>query len=188
MEADTAHGYYAFSVDSGPEEIFDVYSPTRQFRQLLFDTEILEPGDHTLTLRVTGDMNPAADRAGAQIDYAEVVVVPVTGIAMDEERLEMAAGTSVRLTASVRPADATEQRIDWSSSDGEVATVAADGTVSTLSPGESEIVATSRDGGIMARRTLIVTPEPTELFGWSETPTSMTRPPNSSTTTAVCTI
>ena len=56
------------------------------------------------------------------------------------------AGTSVTLTASVLPANATNSTISWSSSNTAVATVTSTGLVSGISPGVATITASSTDG------------------------------------------
>ncbi|WP_217176939.1 glycoside hydrolase domain-containing protein [Streptomyces sp. AC495_CC817] len=164
---DPAHGTYAFSVDGGPETIVDAYSATRQYRQLLFSTGVLPAGAHTVVLRVTGEKNPAASRAGAQIDFARVTrdVVAATGVTIDQAPLVLETGATATVVATVTPADATDPTVLWSTEDAAVATVAADGTVTAVAPGQTAVVATTRDGGFTARRTVTVTKARTELSG-----------------------
>lgn len=164
---DPAHGTYAVSVDGGPETVVDAYSATRQYQQLLFSTGILDPGAHTIVLRVTGQKNPAASRAGAQIDFARVTkeVVPATGVTTDQAPLTLEAGSTAKVTATVAPADATDKTVAWSSADEGIATIAADGTITGIAAGETTVTATTRDGGFTARRTVTVTKARTELAG-----------------------
>ena len=54
------HGIAAFSVDGGEEELVDLYQAQRQDQLVLFEVQDLEYGEHTLTVRVTGEKNPAA--------------------------------------------------------------------------------------------------------------------------------
>lgn len=164
---DPAHGTYAISVDDGPETIVDAYSATRQYQQLLFSTGILDSGTHTVVLRVTGDKNPSASRAGAQIDFARVTkeVVATTGVTTDQTPLTIEAASTAKVTAAVAPADATDKTVTWSTGDAGVATVAADGTVTGVAAGETTVTATTRDGGFTAGRTVIVTKARTELAG-----------------------
>ena len=70
---------------------------------------------------------------------------PVTGIEMSEAPLRLEKGATHELTATVLPADATEQRIRWSTSDKEVATV-ADGLVTAVGTGTAKITAITREG------------------------------------------
>ncbi|WP_435748622.1 glycoside hydrolase domain-containing protein [Microbacterium sp. PMB16] len=164
---DPAHGTYAFSVDGGPETIVDAYSATRQYQQLLFSTGVLPSGPHTVVLRVTGQKNPAASRAGAQIDFARVTkeVVAATGVTVDQTPLTLEAASTAKVTATVAPVDATDKTVEWSSDDEGVATVTADGTVTAVAAGEATITATTRDGGFTAQRAITVTKARTELSG-----------------------
>lgn len=164
---DPAHGTYAFSVDGGPETIVDAYSATRQYQQLLFSTGVLPSGPHTVVLRVTGEKNPAASRAGAQIDFARVTkeLVAATGVSLDQSPLTLEATSTAKVEATVTPADATDKTVTWSSDDEGVAAVAADGTITAVAAGDATITATTRDGGFTAHRTVTVSAARTELSG-----------------------
>lgn len=66
-------------------------------------------------------------------------------------------GQTVQLTATVIPADAFNDRLEWSSSDEEIAAVDADGLVTALSPGTATVTAASTDGtGITASCEVVV--------------------------------
>ena len=55
-------------------------------------------------------------------------------------------GETKALTASVKPADAADKTIAWSSSDTAVASIDAKGTVSALAPGKATLIAKSTNG------------------------------------------
>ncbi len=74
-------------------------------------------------------------------------VVPVESIAIDKETLELVEGDSATLTATVSPDNASDKTYAWTSSNPDVATVAEDGTVTAIAPGNTTITATSNDGG-----------------------------------------
>lgn len=66
-------------------------------------------------------------------------------------------GQTVQLTATVIPADAFNDRLEWSSSDEEVAEVDADGLLTAISPGTVTVTAASADGtGITASCEVVV--------------------------------
>ncbi|GGR13694.1 family 20 glycosylhydrolase [Agromyces mediolanus] len=69
---DPGHGYLFASVDGGRETRVDGYAPSRALQQSLFDTGTLPAGDHTVVLRMDGTRNPAANKQGAQLDFARV--------------------------------------------------------------------------------------------------------------------
>ncbi|MDE5846220.1 MAG: Ig-like domain-containing protein [Muribaculaceae bacterium] len=75
--------------------------------------------------------------------------VDVWGIYLNQDNLNMTEGDSATLTATIDPVDATDQTINWSSSDESIAVVNADGakaTVTALAPGYVEIYASASNG------------------------------------------
>ena len=91
-----------------------------------------------------------------------VTVDPVwtTGISLDHSSYSLQKNESLRLIATVIPADATYKGITWSSSDENIASVSQDGTVTGVSAGTCNIVAsTSHDGRIYATCQITVTKE-----------------------------
>lgn len=67
-----AHGIAAFSIDGGEEAKVDCYSGSRNGNALLFDTGVLEPGQHVLAVRVTGEKNGSASDAYINVDRVEI--------------------------------------------------------------------------------------------------------------------
>lgn len=84
--------------------------------------------------------------------------IKVSGITFDNESISIAEEESKVLVATIVPANASNTIIDWSSSDTDVATVDAYGKVKGVLTGTTEIAATTRDGGIVAKLTVSVTP------------------------------
>ena len=69
-------------------------------------------------------------------------VIPVTGVSLNKNTLALEKGNSETLTATVLPADTTEdQTVTWKSSDETVATVTSDGTVTAVGRGSATITA-----------------------------------------------
>lgn len=71
-------------------------------------------------------------------------VVHVTGVELDKNELELTAGGSATLTATVTPATADDQTVTWSS-DNAAATV-KNGVVTAVSAGTANITVTTNDG------------------------------------------
>lgn len=95
----------------------------------------------------------------------EVVVDPiaVTGVSLDKTSLDVYVGETGTLTATVTPANATDQTVTWTSSNEDVATV-ANGVVSGVDEGEATITATTKDGNKVASCKVTVTLKiPTEV-------------------------
>ena len=65
-------------------------------------------------------------------------------------------GSGLQLNATVTPANATDQRVTWTSSNTTIATVTNDGLVTGLKAGTATITATTVDGGYTARCTVTV--------------------------------
>ena len=70
-----------------------------------------------------------------------------TGLDLSASTLTINLGQSSRLVATVLPSDATDKSVSWTSANPDVASVAQDGTVTSKALGETEITATSKDGG-----------------------------------------
>lgn len=75
----------------------------------------------------------------------ELNVYPVTSITFDKTTLLVAVGKNETINASVLPLGATNKRLNWTSSNTAVATV-ADGVVTAVAVGTAVINATSTDG------------------------------------------
>ncbi len=72
-------------------------------------------------------------------------VIPVKGITLDKEIIEMAVGSSCRLYATITPSDATDKTIIWDSSDETIAIVSSSGVIAALKEGDVTITAYSSD-------------------------------------------
>ena len=76
----------------------------------------------------------------------EAKVIPVEGVTVDKETLEMVEGDEATLAATVAPEEATDKSVTWTSSDEAVATVDAEGKVTAVAPGTATITVTTTDG------------------------------------------
>lgn len=68
-------------------------------------------------------------------------IIAVTSITLDKTSLSMQVGDTETLTVSIKPDDATDKTVTWSSSDESVAKV-ADGKVTALKAGQAKITTT----------------------------------------------
>ena len=87
---------------------------------------------------------------------AKPASVPVTGVKLNTETLELFTSNTATLTATVEPSDAANQNVTWSSNNANVATV-QNGTVTAVGAGEATISVTTEDGGKTATCTVTVT-------------------------------
>lgn len=78
--------------------------------------------------------------------------IPVTGVELSETRfiLHAIAFPTAELKAIIAPANATNQQLEWSSSNLEVATVNEDGVVTAVRKGDAVITVRTVDGGYEA--------------------------------------
>ena len=74
----------------------------------------------------------------------------VEGISIDQKEVSVKKGSTVKLNATVTPADATVKDVLWTSADTSVATVDSNGNVTGVSSGTTTITATSKEGGYKA--------------------------------------
>jgi hypothetical protein len=78
--------------------------------------------------------------------FTPVGAVPVTGVTLNETSNTLTVGNTDQLTATIVPANATNQTVTWSSSDTSVATVSNNGLVTTVAAGSTIITVTTDDG------------------------------------------
>lgn len=78
--------------------------------------------------------------------YAKTV--PVAGIRLSETSIQLNKGDSRTLSATVQPDNATDNAVQWTSSDNSVASVDQNGTITAVSGGKATITASA--GGVSA--------------------------------------
>ena len=120
-------------------------------------TAISEDGNKTATCEVT----------------VVAKTVPVTGITLSSETIDLVSGGKEKLSVTVEPEDASDKSVTWSSSDESVATVDNEGYVSAVAAGEAIITATSSDGGKTAACKVTVSEKNIPVTGVSVKPESL---------------
>ena len=138
-------------------------------------TVTTEDGGKTATCRVT----------------VKAKAVGVTDVTLDRTELTLTEGETETLTATVRPDNADNRKVTWSSDKTEIATVDGDGKVTAVKAGEAVVTVTTEDGGktatckvtVKAKAVNVteVTLDRTELTlteGETETLTATVRPDN----------
>lgn len=106
----------------------------------------------------------------------EIKAVAVTGVTLDNSKMNLFVGDSGQLTATVQPSNATNKDVTWSSSDEKVATV-NNGIVTAVKAGTATITVKTADGGKTATckvtvtaRTYVLSADPAALgFGSVQT-------------------
>ncbi len=87
----------------------------------------------------------------------KVTEVKVTGVTLNKSTLKLTVGGSQKLTATVKPSNATNKGVTWSSSDKSIATVDSNGKVTAKKAGTVTITVTTKDGKYTAKCTVTVT-------------------------------
>ena len=78
------------------------------------------------------------------------VNTPVTGITLNKTSATINKGKTIQLKATIKPEDATNKGITWTSSNTSVATVSTAGKVTGKAKGTATITAKTKDGGYKA--------------------------------------
>ena len=94
---------------------------------------------------VGADYSSEAEAEEAIKDYFGLVI-HVTGVTISDSTATIAVSGTKALTATVTPNNATNQNVNWTSSDELVATVSDEGVVTGVSAGTANITVTTVDG------------------------------------------
>ncbi len=124
---------------------------------------------------------------GFEAKCTVTVTSGVTGVSLNKESITLNEGDTETLTATIEPADASNQNLTWTSVDADIATV-VNGKVTAVSAGTTTIAVTTEDGGYTAMCTVTVkapvesvtvTPDTVEIeVGRSEKLTAEIAPAN----------
>ena len=107
----------------------------------------LKAGTATITA-TAGDISSLITVTVADVPVP-VTSVSVSGDGVSDGKLSLKSGASVQLTATVKPDDATDRKVSWTSSDSSVANVMGTGVVTAGSKaGKATVTATA--GGVSA--------------------------------------
>ena len=144
----------------------------------------LKPGTATVTATAEGKSGTCAVTVKAK-------AVNVTEVTLDRTELTLTEGETETLTATVKPDNADNRKVTWSSDKTDVATVDGAGRVTAVKAGEAVITVTTEDGGktatckvtVKAKAVNVteVTLDKTELTlteGETETLTATVKPDN----------
>lgn len=105
--------------------------------------KITAVGEGTATIYVTAkDENK---QSASCVIMVNARIIPVTSVSLDHTELTIDAGDVKTLKAEVLPSDATNKKVNWSSSDESIVTVNA-GKVTAVAIGEATVTATTEDG------------------------------------------
>ncbi|MBR4748112.1 MAG: Ig-like domain-containing protein [Abditibacteriota bacterium] len=108
------------------------------------------------TCNITVKTKDGGFTAKCKVTVAEASV-PVTGVTLSDTEIKLKKGESKTLTATVKPSNATNKNVTWTSDDTSIATVSSTGVVKAVSGGTVKIRVKTRDGGFSAKCKVKVT-------------------------------
>ena len=114
----------------------------------------------TLTARAAGTfmLTVTTEDGGHEAQCVVTIteaIIPVQGITLSQNTLNLNTGNNATLTYTITPANATNKRVTWSSSDMNVISV-VDGVVTANRAGSSTITVTTEDGSFFDTCTITV--------------------------------
>ena len=108
------------------------------------DVAVATVADGIITARKSGETIITAKSGSCIAECKVTVTVPTGSVTLDKTTLSLAIGESATLTATVKPDDATDKNVIWTSSDESIAKV-DNGKVTAVKSGKATI--TARCGG-----------------------------------------
>lgn len=115
---------------------------------ITIDTSNLEPGVYYYGSKGFVDVDAGTETESAVFKLtvkSDVVEdIAVTGISLDQNKIELEVNETAALTATVTPEDATDKTVTWASSDENIATV-ENGEVTAVAAGKATITAAAGD-------------------------------------------
>ena len=140
----------------------------------------LRPGTATVTATAEGKSGTCAVTVKAK-------AVDVTEVTLDKTELTLTEGKTETLTATVKPDNADNRKVTWSSDKTDVATVDGAGRVTAVKAGEAVVTVTTEDGGKTATCKVTVKAKVVPVTGVDVKPWSVTIGANG-TTKLTCTV
>ena len=104
------------------------------------ELKALKDGEATITVTTKDGKYSATCKIKVEDDAVAVTSVSIKG------SKEVTVGSTIKLTANIKPTDASNKEVIWKSSDSKIATVDSKGNVKGLKAGKVKITVTTVDG------------------------------------------
>lgn len=140
------------------------------------DESVASVDNGKVTALKSGKATITAKCDGKTAVCAVTVTVPVSSITIDKTTLSLAIGEFVTLIATVKPDDATDKTVVWSSSDESIAKV-DNGKVTALKIGSATVTATAASFSVSCKVTVI---HPDNIIYYTSTDGNIVKPYNES--------
>jgi uncharacterized protein YjdB len=110
-------------------------------------------------IRVVGQVRTNNTSWSIKVKELQVLnsAVPVTGVTVSPTSASLLVGSTQSLVATIAPANATNNTVNWTSSNTSVATVNSNGLVTAVAAGSAIITVTTADGNRTASSSITVT-------------------------------
>ena len=117
------------------------------------------------TATIVATSNADSSKSASCVVTVANPAVPVTGVSLDKSSYSLTMGSveSFKLTATVQPGNASNQKLSWSSTNTAAATVDQEGNVTAVAAGTAVIIVSTEDGGKTATCTVTVNAKPAVL-------------------------
>lgn len=119
-------------------------------------------GTATITVKAEDGSNVSNT---IEITVTDDTPVPVTGVSLNKNSLSLTVGGKDTLIATVAPTNASNQKVNWSSSNDKIASVDSNGNVTAVAQGSATITATTEDGKKTATCSVTVTASTVAVTG-----------------------
>ena len=86
--------------------------------------------------------------------------IKVTGVSLNKTNINLYVNDTAKLTATVKPNNASNKQVTWKSSNPDVVSVDANGNIKALKEGSATITVTTKDGNYTATCTVTVSKKP----------------------------
>ena len=102
----------------------------------------------------------ATDGSDVSASMTFTAIKAVKKISYEKNRIVVTAGKTFNVNVSVKPADASDKTVSWSSSNPGIATVNSNGVITAKKAGNCEILVSAQDGsGVTLKIPVVVEPE-----------------------------
>ncbi len=124
------------------------------------DGRVTAKNEGNVTITATSEDGSFTDTSVIEVTAIEESTIPVDQIEITPQTASIEEGDTLLFSYVISPSDATNQNVNWSSSDESIATVNQNGLVTAVNAGNVSIAVTSEDGNKTNSVTIAVTEEP----------------------------
>jgi hypothetical protein len=121
-------------------------------------TKVLYNGEDVTSKMVNGTYVTPSVTDASKFEVQVEADLHVKELRMLDDDISMMVGEKRQLKFEIYPTYATNKDVEWTSSNKNVATVSSDGTIIGVAAGSVEITGKTIDGGIEAKRQIVITP------------------------------